>query len=217
MHHRPCVVEKILLAALLLSGCAEAREERGAPPPAAGAADPAAEPEVRLDTLWIEGMPEVVEHRLYRAPPGFPLPFRTWVPAGLEVREVASGEGDAILFLAAFGELRTDAALRLFVPGAELDGDAAVHLAREMLSLQGRVRERTLRPAWSRAGFELDERERVAVSNVGERAGRAFILTYEYPPEFGDGLAPRFSRILEEWGWEPDGPPRIDPRPEARP
>jgi hypothetical protein len=217
MQTRGAAVETFLLATLLLTGCAEAREERGAPPPAAGAADPAAEAAVRLDTLWIEGMPEEVEHRLYRAPPGFPLPFRTWVPAGLEVREVASGEGEAILFLAAFGELRADAALRLFVPSAQLDANAAERLAREMLSLQGRVRERTVRPAWSRAAFELDEPERVGVSNVGERAGRAFILSYEFPPEFGDGLGPRFGRILEEWRWEPDGPPRLDPRPEAGP
>jgi hypothetical protein len=216
MHTLMVPRESVLLLLLLAGACAGGDAELESPPPDAPVAS-VVEPEVRRDTLWIEGMAEEMEMRLYRPPQGFPLPFRTWVPAGLQATEVSSGEGDAVLFLAAFGEVRADAGLRLFVPRAEVDAAAAVRLAREMLSLQGRVRERSARPAWSLAGFELDERERVAVSNVGERAGRAFILTYEYPPEFGDGLSPRFGKILEEWSWEPDGPPRIDPRPETRP
>jgi hypothetical protein len=163
----------------------------------------------RVDTLWIEAMPEEVVLRPYRTEEGFPLPFSTRVPAGLEPRTVASGEGDAVLFLAAFGAVRADAALRIFVPREDVSTADAVSLAREMLGLQGRVEPHPGGPGWARASFQLDARERVAVTHVGERSGRPFLLTYEYPPEFGDGLAPRFARLVEEWRWEPDGPPRL--------
>src|SRR5690606_4159180 len=113
------------LALAFLAACtveSNEHDDGGAPPPAspAGAAKPgasadtagatAARPQTRVDTLYLEGMPEPVELTLVRSPAGFPLPFSTYATDDFIVEPAGSDvQGDpAVRFIAAFGGVRND-------------------------------------------------------------------------------------------------------------
>lgn len=207
-------ISALAALAALLAACAprgERLEVEDPPVPAADttpeipaqAAGPTSRPEVRQDTILIEGMPEPVTLRLYRTPPGFPLPFSTYVPADMEAETVSSGEGDAVRFVAAFGGRRTEAAHLLVTVHPEgVTEQAARQTLRAALGGAAAAPPGEHRYPWALAEFSGGAGADVAHGALGRHQGQFFQVVVRYPAEFGDGFAPRAAAVLGEWRWE---------------
>jgi hypothetical protein len=220
-------VAAVLLAAMatVLPGCdgrgggTAPGDAPGDPPPAAAdslaGAAPATPPDPRAetmaDTLLIEGMPEPVAMTLVRAPNGFGLPFSTYLPPGVAVEFESGGDGAAVRFLAAFGPQPDPSAymhVRLYLPDTSpadaMDGALAV------AGLAGGTHADTATPpAWALNGRDISHTRdgttylgRALIASHGDRS--LHVVTH-YPAEYGDGLGPRFARILHHWRWEDTG------------
>jgi len=184
-----------------------------APPPVARPLPP--RPQVLADSVRIEGEWQRDELRLVRSPDGFEPPFTTYLPSGLQVDFETSDSTPSVRFVAAFaGHVNPDAylQLRLYPEGiAEL----AVHSAVEAY-LGGRdPRGNGVSPsqgwpwtieAWDfQYGAGPDQGGFMGTIGIARYGNRFFHALAHYPAEYGDGMGPRFHRILQEWRWEIDG------------
>lgn len=221
----------ILLAALLLGGCGEGGEEAEGPaagagdtlpgdtlsggPPRAGA--PSAQdtlperPATRADTIFLEGMPEVTELTLVRSPAGFDPAFSTYVPEEMVPVFTRPDRGLELRFVAAFGGVRNEeASLGVLVYPPEATEEEVLTEARRVAEAHGATGQpsRPGRWEWSRVEYPFGEVARARVFGtvaVGRHVDRWFRILLRYPPEYGDGFAPRAELILEEWRWEDTG------------
>jgi hypothetical protein len=189
------------------------------PVPDAGPAEadaPAGRPAEQRRVVQIEGMDEEMRVVLYRAPDGFPIPFSTYVPDDFVPEETASGEGDAVAFVARFGGYRNaEAAVRLIVAPPGMGREDMVAMLRTLTAGMGAGLSATDDRLfdWSELEFRIEPRpgrmEGIGgIAAVGERHGRSFVLIAHHPPEYGDGFAPRAGIILDEWEWKEHGPTR---------
>jgi hypothetical protein len=198
-------------ALLLLAGCGgEGGTPAPQPQPPAPVAQPAPadaasqRPATRTAEIEIEGTPEPVALRLYTPPAGFPLRFTTYLPEEMEAETASSGEGDAVRFVARFGgRLEPRALVSLFVHPEGTDETAARQHADALASGAGRSGAgREQRHAWS-----IHERQYrgpgdvVGQVAVGRQGGRYYSISVEYPPEYGDGFAPRAQLVIDEIEW----------------
>jgi hypothetical protein len=65
-------------------------------------------------------------------------------------------------------------------------------------------------PSWAREAYDMSysgDRGMLYAGSVvlASHRDRYFHVVRHYPAEYGDGLAPRFHRILEWWRWEDTG------------
>jgi hypothetical protein len=178
--------------------------------------------QTRQDTLMIEGMPEPTTSRLLRSPVDFAVPFSTYVPEGLESSFDDGGAGSGVRFTAAFAGVNEPNAymhVRLYVPGEVPD---AMEVTSSFLRtrqpqdhpVDGEAVEEPYRivdpPTWGTSAFEFQYpgeggalyMGRIVIGVVRDR--QFHVLTH-YPAEYGDGLGPRFQRILEDWRWDDTG------------
>lgn len=226
----------ILFFFLFLAGCsggADTPRERS-DPGEPGAEQPgtaqesrtdAAAPEQRpgsvTDTLMIEGMPEPLALRLFRAPQDFPLPFSAYVPADMAPEASEDGDGASARFVAEFGGVRNERALvHLFVHPAGTDPQQALAVVRAYQAGTGvpvsqgleplGEAEATRRMPWAGSAFVLRYQAGgtwyLGSIGLGMRAGRPFHILVHYPAEHADGFAPRTDLIFETWRWA-DGSP----------
>ena len=175
-----------------------------APAPAAGGAF-APRPDTVTDTLLVEGMPERMRLRLVRSPEGFPLPFSAYVPVDMEMAERPPGEDPAVRFVAAFGGVRNeDAFMELAAYPEGLDERAAVARA-EAVAGEGAEPLDDPGYAWAERGWRWRGEEGgeayTALLILGRREGRWLHVLRRYPPEYGDGFAPRAGLVLESLRW----------------
>jgi hypothetical protein len=170
------------------------------------------------DTLLIEGMPEPTTATLVHTPPGFSLPFSTYVPHGITTEFGADGDSDAVRFTAAFaGRTEPNAYMHVFVYPAGTTGIQARSSAFEFLRsrfLVGDEANPTDTPPWAREAYALSYSGDGGVHYVGRliiatHADRYFHVLTHYPAEYGDGLGPRHARILQWWRWEDTGRPLV--------
>lgn len=172
-------------------------------------------PAVRADSVRIEGMWQHDRLTLVRSPQGFAPPFSTYLPAGLRVDFVTSDTDPAVRFMAAFaGRVNPEAYLqvRLYPPGAS---ELLVRSSVDAYLRERDPREEHVRPSggwpWTVAAWDFDYGEGRAnerfIGTIGiARHGNRFLhVLAHYPAEYGDGVGPRFHRILQEWRWEDDG------------
>jgi hypothetical protein len=162
------------------------------------------------ETIRLEGMTESIQARLFETPVDFPLGFRTVVPTDLHVDFVSSGEGDAVRFEAAFGGVHNPEALlsAVVLPDRHTAEDAHSYvesLAREL----GAVPGRGAGWEWAEAHYDL-QGPRSGFLALGQRNETWFYVLSQYPPEYGDGMAPRIELILRRWTWS-DGTPLVPP------
>lgn len=152
--------------------------------------------------LLIEGMREPMTFRLYRSPEGHPLPFSTYLPADIEAGSVASGEGVAVRFTAAFGGVPDeDAWLSFTVPNGDPDAAEARQLVRSVAESYGdMVPVAGDGHAWGLEEYRFQGARSGRVT-LGRHDGTFFYIISRYPPEFGDGFGPRIARILGDWKW----------------
>lgn len=170
-------------------------------------------PATRVDTLWIEGMPEPMELRLFQAEEGLPLAFHTYLPA--DWRAVSIPNQKTVLFTPE-GPLADRATLSVRIyPAGMTPEDALERL---------RVRAASDAQATAQTAVFLDQPEAPwalaeAVYTAGPMAGHATLarqreryveIIAQYPVEAGDGFAPREALILSEWRWA-DGAPLVPP------
>jgi hypothetical protein len=173
------------------------------PPAAVG--DTAAPPALAQETIMIEGIPEVVLVMPFEPPVGFPLGFRTVVPADMRVQYASSGEGDAVRFEAAFGGVhRPEALLSFTVLPEGLESEEARGRVQEIAAAMGAVRAESAGPPWALDSYRLAG-EHAGFLALGEHREFWFYFLASYPPEFGDGLSPRIDLILRRWFWADDG------------
>lgn len=223
-------VVAIVAAALLSGGCGEGEEAEG---PAAGAVDtvpgdtlsggrPGAgspseqdtlpeRPATRADTIFVEGMPEVTELTLVRSPAGFEPAFSTYVPEEMVPVFTRPDRGLELRFVAAFGGVRNEeASLGILVYPPDATEEEVLTEARRVAETHGASGEpaRPGRWEWSRIEYPLGDVARARVLGtvaVGRHVDRWFRILLRYPPEYGDGFAPRADLILEEWRWGDTG------------
>lgn len=165
-------------------------------------AGPTSRPETLQDTLVLEGMPEPVTLRLYRSPPGFPLPFGTYLPADLVAEPASSGGRDAVHFYANFGGQRNDAArveMAVYPEGTTEEGARSALASATGGSL---VAEGERRYPWALAEYAAPTGQVVSRGMLGRHDGRFFHVLVRYPAEFGDGFGPRAAMVLKHWQWE---------------
>jgi hypothetical protein len=200
------------LFASALAACGPGEPEAGEAPPVAAdttpeipaqATGPTHRAETLQDTLVLEGTPEPITLRLYRTPPGFPLPFSTYVPTDMAAEPVSSGEGDGVRFVAEFGGVRNDsAAVAVMVYPDGATEETARGALRAATGAQGPVARDEQRHPWALAEFEGGTGGSVARGMVGRHGGRFFHVLVRYPAEYGDGFAPRAAKLLDHWRWE---------------
>jgi hypothetical protein len=210
-----------LLGALLLVVACErpATDDRSAtqqPPQAAST-----RPQTIQDTLMVEGMPEVVESRLAESPEAG---FSTYVPPGITMEVLTTGDSASVRFSASFaGPADRNAYMhvRTYPPHAGV-GTVRENVATFLRTLRphddpvgGMVRgtephEQAEPPPWGEEAHtfaytgETNIRYTGRVVLARSTSGFFHVITH-YPPEFGDGLEPRFERILRHWRWETTG------------
>jgi hypothetical protein len=163
-------------------------------------------PPLVAETLYIEGMAEVIPVQTFRSPLGYPLGFSTVVPEDMVVEFVSSGEGDAVRIEAAFGGVRRSDVLLSFVTLPEgTDVADARQAAGEIARMNGGTEETDrARFPWADMVFRLGQ-ETAGFIALGEHRDRWFYFLASYPPEFGDGMGPRIDLILRRWTWADDG------------
>ena len=182
----------------------EAPSAGEAPVPAAGEAS-AARPDTVTDTLLVEGMPERMRLRLVRSPEGFPLPFSAYVPVDMEAEETTRDGRPALRLVAAFGGVRNeDAFMELAAYPEGLDERAAVARA-EAVAGEGAEPLDDPGYAWVERGWRWRGEEGgeayTALLLLGRHDGRWLHVLRRYPPEYGDGFAPRAGLVLESLRW----------------
>lgn len=179
----------------------------------------AARPQMRVDTLLLEGTAEPVELTLVRAPDGFPLPFSTYATSDFIVESTASkGDDDpAVRFIAAFGGVRNDDAfLEVAAYPAGLTEAQATARAERAVGAGGNVvapEEGSM--DWAVRQWRLSTRDPsggviLGFAALGRHDGRWFHILARYPGEYADGFGPRADLILEHWRWD-DGAPLAPP------
>jgi hypothetical protein len=153
--------------------------------------------------ILVEGLREPMTYHLYESPAGFPLGFETYLPADMTPGSVASGEGDAIRFVPAFGDpLAQPGGLSITVPSGELSAAEAQRLVREIAAGLGSVERVTGGGfTWALEEYRFQGPTLVGSVALGRHDGRYFYITAAYPAEMGDGFGPRAHRILGEWRW----------------
>ena len=224
----------VLLFVALVGACtveSNERDDGGAPPSSRAASGAplstdtttavAARPQMRVDTLVLEGMAEPVTLTLVRAPNDFPLPFSTYATSDFIVESVAStANGDpAVRFIAVFGGVRNDDAFLEVAayPAGTTEAEASARAARavgeggevvapEEASMEWTVRQWRLAARDPRGGWIL------GFAGLGRHGDRWFHIVARYPGEYADGFGPRADLILEYWRWG-DGTPLTRPAP----
>lgn len=171
--------------------------------------------EVLTDSIRIEGMAQPERLTLVRSPAGFAPPFSTYLPSQLKVEFATNDTAPAVRFVAAFaGQVNAEAFLqvRFYPPGsAELVAQAAVDAY-----LGGRdPRQASVSPSgawpWSLGAYDFQygagpgQSGYMGTIGIGRHGNRFFHVLAHYPADYGDGVGPRFHRIMEEWRWEDDG------------
>lgn len=182
-------------------------------PPAA--TDPVGAPPTVVDTLWIRGSPEETTLDLYESPAVFPLPFRTYLPRGMAVEELGTGEGYAIRFLLDRTPRPEGSPLaEIFVFHEEVSGERV----RETLESRaenlgdGDLEEGPVLP-WARESFAFEGTRRVGWLARGEAGGRPFLWSVHYPADLREDFEPRVAEILRRWRWTDEDRAFRDPLP----
>ena len=202
------------LLASTLAACGPDRTRREAPPPPPDTASeipaqstgPTSRPDTLRDTLTLEGTAQQVALRLFRTPPGFPLPFSTYHPADLAPEAATSVEGGTVRFVANFGGRRTDSAyVAVMVHPVEVNEEAARRALSAATGGSGPAAPDQQRHPWALAEYSGSTGATVARGILGRHEGQFFHVLIRYPAEFGDGFAPRAALLLEHWQWEDAG------------
>jgi hypothetical protein len=159
------------------------------------------------ETVYVEGMPEVMPVVAFRSPLAFPLGFETVIPADMGVDLASSGEADVVRFVAAFGgERRPDVSLTFAVLPAGVEAEEARSNIAALARMLGATERTEQIPPWATRAYDAVA-DTAAFLTLGQHRDHWFYLLARYPVEYGDGMAPRIDLILRRWVWLDDGTP----------
>jgi hypothetical protein len=159
------------------------------------------------ETVYVEGMPEVMPVVAFRPPLAFPLGFETVIPADMAVDLASSGEADVVRFEAAFGGVRRpDVSLTFAVLPAEVEAEEARSNIAALARTLGATQRTEQIPPWATHAYDAVA-DTAAFLTLGRHRDHWFYLLARYPVEYGDGMAPRIDLILRRWIWIDDGTP----------
>ena len=211
-HHKPAAVRRVVpILCLALGGCGEARSPA---PDSTPAAERLVErPESVADTISIEGMPQPMVLRLFRAPGGYPLGFSTYLPPDLAAVAGRSTRGEALRFEARFaGRPNPEIYVEVVALPAGISSANAREAARRAANERGEAAETPeQRYPWASAGFTYRGTGGIIGSvALGRHAGRYFYVVTHLPAEAADGFGPRVARMLRDWRWSDTGAPLED-------
>lgn len=180
-------------------------------------------PEKRA-VLRAPGVVETIPLALYTSPPGFALPFSTYLPPGIQADPALEGRGDGVGFeWTVGGALRDSAFVHLFVlPAGRSEGAAreVVRSAAERFRVPGDRSE--LSPVrvhpWAVVEYPIRTvgtagEPVVGWVALGREGGRWFQLLVQAPASRWPRFEPRAELILEEWRWTESGRPLADEAP----
>lgn len=171
-------------------------------------------PRLRQDTLMVEGMPEVGDFTLVQSPPGFLIPFSTYVPASMTVAMDTAGPTDMATFSSGEArELMDEAFLMVALYPAGTTLLQVQDSIRQFVASRGPGIDETDAaepPPWAEWAVDLSYPRSqgewysgsVAIAQYGPRYFHVIEL---YPAEYGDAIRPRFDAVLRHWRWEDTG------------
>jgi hypothetical protein len=179
-------------------------------------------PAVRLDTIYIEGMPQPVQLQLVESPATFPMPFTTYVPSDFAFEGTRRGDQPEVRFSAEFGGQRNPDAFLEIAPyptglsleGAEERARYAADAGAQLMSAQDSDLPWAIRE-WRSAARD-DTGEWVSRVILGRHGERYFQLRIRYPAEYADGFGPRAAIVLREWRWKDGSPIRARAKTRSR-
>ncbi len=171
-------------------------------------------PATKIDTVYREGMPEVVRFTLVHEG----MPFSTYVPEGdFKLEGVVPGNGTGIQFMATFGgKPIPEANLYIFV------GDGTITLSEIEERVAGKegiaasndwrldkVDGASIGCEWATSSYKLvgldGSPNIVGQSCLGTHNGRPFYMIATYPKQYAEGFMPRASAILSDLRWKDTG------------
>lgn len=167
---------------------------------------PTTRPATKTATLRVEGEATPVTLKLFEQD-GYPL--TTYFPERFEPEAVASGEGQSIRFYLTQpdGTREPSVYVNFFFPSQNMSVEQMEEYLLEDNGIfstnQWQVVDRAsadnLPWAVERISFRHASDPRTLMGNVyvGQANGKAFSATVHYPAEYGDGMAPRTTTILE--------------------
>lgn len=181
-------------------------------PPSAGVPGAPQElnrPETATAVLLIEGTPDTVATKLVRSPTDFPAGFTTYTTDDMPASVQISEDGVSIQFTAQFGGVRNERAyLQVFLyPAGTTRATATGRTEAFVSGLNPEIdlSEAGDRYAWAfqetRFGYPHEDVLHTGYLALAERGTTLFHVLYQYPAEYGDGMAPRIALILDEWRW----------------
>jgi hypothetical protein len=159
-------------------------------------------PAMKPVTIYIEGEPQQINTRLYNEPG---MPMLTYYPETLEASGTCDSNGCSISF--------TNTSLAtslLFLFPAEattvsqvepyLIGENGLFTQSGWTITRSSTNQQDLPYPWMKkmVNFQAPNMEAIGVGYFGEQDGQAFAAVEVFPPEAGDGFAPRARIILSE-------------------
>ncbi|MMZ56390.1 hypothetical protein D1872_182780 [compost metagenome] len=156
-------------------------------------------PTTKEETVYIEGMPEKMMFHLFRQQ-GWP--FTTYYPSDMIANTASSGEGDSVRMIANFGGKRNaDAFLHIFFPSKNIHPEEMIRA----YDYKAEHEQSTKETPWASKAYAYQANGKFHRLLLGKHGERYFIIQIQYPMEYGDGMAPRIAKILEEWRWSDSG------------
>lgn len=162
-------------------------------------------PERKTVTLFVEGEPQEATFLLYQSDI-----FITYYPESMEVEESCTDEGCAIIFT---NQAVGTAAAFLFPTGATTAAEIEPYFTQLVTENDWQINgdyddEEFLRYPWMQRIWILQSEDWSVLGSAyfGEDSGRGFGVLSVFPPDAGDGYAPRIGAMLDET--------QILPRPE---
>ena len=149
-------------------------------------------PQTKEADISIEGMEETQTLQLFdQRNSHYPIQFYTYYPENFTTETVSSGEGDGFIFM--MNEARTSLTI---LPDKAVNSPQEMDtLAKQLLKASGAVDIYKQHGVWN---GHTDER----IMNIDAAQapnGRYYYWFTQFPYEYADGFAPRYSLILQEF------------------
>lgn len=194
---------------VLLIGCTQP-EKKAEPSPQdtnAPTVEVPSRPQQEEGFLLLEGMKEPVTLNLFRTPEKFPLSFSTYIPEDMQAETVSSGDEMVVRIVSAFGGKKNPEAriqIGALPPGTELQ-EAREYAQKMIQNIQdASAEDDPSRYPWAEVTYAL-RGSRAGFLSLGKHTDRWFYILLQYPPEYGDGMAPRSAMVLNQWQWRDMG------------
>lgn len=194
----------------------EATLPQDSPPTAGVPGEPSApqRPARKRDVVMTEGVADTTEMRLVQAPDEFPLQFSTYVPSDMDADIEAGDGGHSLRIVANFAGRRNERAYVqfYFYPPGTTRAVARNAITGFLSGLNPEIdlSQPAAPPPWGieRTRFVYPHENQRFLGSVvlAERGDLLFHAVVHYPGEYGDGMAGRVAKIMEEWRWA-DGDP----------